>query len=331
MDYNVQVLFLHNLTPENEAVTIQNFESFKKNNTDILGICDSDQKGLEHSFFVPIDSYIPRGSRRWSPETVILNYILINKAKLTHSHYMFCEYDCYTECNINNFCKSYKDYDVVAPNIVTYNNEKNWQWFRDIKFDIDKNKLIGFRPSVFILFKKEALIKLALAYQKYWKHIENLNSEVRLGFLSKNMGLSIAEFKDVKTNVNWFETKFIQNNKIYHPVKRNFEDYEKIHFKKIYDKSKVGEWFFGRLGEPNFLGTVSLNSDNSITGYDNFNEKFWEENNDEILFFNQIGGLTTKFRKFKNNIYHGDFYNGQLFNKSKINKESAHILIKLEN
>ena len=327
--YNVQVLFLHNLTPQNTDTTIQNFNSFKSVNTDIIGVCDEDQKGLEGSFYVPLNSYIPRGSRRWSPETVILNYALINKDKLNHSHYMFCEYDCYTDCNINELCDPYKNYDIVAPRIIHYHNEQNWQWFQPIKKKININKLIGFRPSVFILFKKEALIKLALAYQKLWKIISNLNSEVRLGFLSKHLKFEIGEFKDLKINIEWFEIKFIKNNKIYHPVKKIIDQDLFINYQSAdQNPHLIGDWHFGRLGERNFLGTVSLNADNTITNYDNFNEKFWEGRGDDLLFYNGSGGLTTHFRKVKDNIYHGDYYNGGKSNNSRVIKNKYHILIR---
>lgn len=327
--YNVQVLFLHNLTSENTDVTMQNFNSFKKVNTDIIGICDEDQKGIEGSFYVPLNSYIPRGSRRWSPETVILNYALINKDKLDHSHYMFCEYDCYTDCNINELCEPYKEYDVVAPEILNYKDHPNWQWFQEIKNKVNTDNLIGFCPSVFILLKRESLIKLALAYQKIWAQVENLNSEVRLGFISKLLKLNIAEFKDLKINISWFPIRFIKNNKIYHPVKKILNQDLFMSYLPIDKNSdKVGKWYFGRLGDLHFLGQVYLNTDNSITLYENFNEKFWENKDDDLFFYNGAGGLTTHFKKFKDDIYYGDYYNGKSGEASQVVKEKAHILVK---
>lgn len=331
-NYNIQVLFLHNITPENEDVIRQNFESFKHHNTDIIGLCDGDLEGLENSVYVPIKSFIPRGNRRWSPENVILNYVLINYKNLNHSHYMFCEYDCYTDCNINELCKPYKDYDVVVPNIVRYEDEKNWQWFKSIENKAHKDKLIGFRPSVFILFKKEALIKLALIYRQFWEKIQNLNSEVRLGVISKYANFNICEFENLKININWFETKFTKNNKIYHPVKRiltndMFFDLPKINI----NSNKIGEWYFGRLGDKDFFGKVYLNSDGTISQYNNFNEKFWKEEDDKLLFYNGKGGITTIFSKFNENIYHGDYYNGEIFDNLELLKKSAHVLVKVKN
>lgn len=309
MHYNVQVLFLHNLTPQNEFATYQNFESFKKHGNDILGICDEDQRGLDNSFYVPLNSYIPRGSRRWNTERIILNYALINRDKLYHSHYMFCEYDCYTECNINKLCEPYKNYDIVAPNIITYEKDPNWQWFQDLQNIKDKNLLTGFRPSVFILFKREALIKLAIEYQRSFDIIKNLNSEACLGFLSNKIGLNITEFKDLKINIDWVEINFIKNGKVYHPVKKNINEYKFLNFSKINsDFDQTGKWEFGRNKNQQLLGIVILNNDNSITEYDNFNEKFWEYKNNELLFYNGFGELTTKFKKIQDNIYIGDYY-----------------------
>ena len=325
MDYNVQVLFLHNLTPQNEAVTIQNFNSFQYHGTNILGICDEDQRGLNNSFYVPLKSYIPRGSRRWNPERVILNYVLINRDKLFHSHYMFCEYDCYTECNINELCEPYKNYDVVAPNIITYEKDPNWQWFKDLQNIEDKNLLIGFRPSVFILFKKEALIKLAIEYQQSLDLIKNLNSEVCLGFLSKKTELDIKEFENLKINIDWHEINFLKNNKVYHPIKKPIDQIKFINFEKTqWHSNKIGKWVFGRIKEKQVLGIICLNDDNSVTGYENFNEKFWEEKNDELLIYNGFGKLTTQFKKVQDNIYFGDYYHNKI-------EENYHFLIRIEN
>lgn len=328
MNYNVQVLFLHNLTPQNEAITIQNFNSFKENNNDIISICDEDQKGLNNALYIPLNSYIPRSNHnRWPhPDIPIMNYVLINKDNLVHSHYMICEYDCYTECNINELCEPYKDYDVVVPNIVTYQKEPFWQWFQSLKNIEDKNLLIGFRPAVFILFKKEALIKLAEEYQKNWKEIHNLNVESRLGFLSQKIKLNITEFKDLKINIDWFEINFIKNNKIYHPVKKLIDQIKFIKFNKINPNSdKIGKWIFGRIEKRQILGTIFLNHDNSIMEYENFNEKFWEEKNDELLFYNGLGKLTTQFKKIQDNIYIGDYYS----NNNK--KETYHFLMRIKN
>lgn len=326
--FNIQVLFLHhNVTSKNKDVMMQNFNSFKKNNTDIVGIYDSDLKGLENAIPIPLNSSIPRGDRRWSPENVILNYALINYKNLNHSHYMFCEYDCYTECNINELCEPYKDYDIVVPSIVTYEKEPDWQWFENLKSIEDKNLLIGFRPSVFILFKKEALIKLAVEYQQNWESVKNLNSESRLGFLSKKLGFNISQFKDLEVNVSWFEINFLKNNKIYHPVKKQINEYQFIEFIKINPNSnKIGKWYFGRTEENIPLGIVCLNDNNYITEYINFNERFWEENgNDELLFYNGYGELTTKFKKSENNLYLGDYYYKNQIEKNK------HFLRKINN
>jgi hypothetical protein len=326
VDYNVQVLFLHNLTPQNQEVTIQNFNSFKEKSTDILGVCDEDQKGLKNSFYIPLNSYLPRSNYRWPhPDVPIINYILINKDKLTHSHYMICEYDCFTDCNINELCEPYKNHDVTVPNIVTYEKEPSWQWFQNLKHIEDKKLLIGFRPSVFILFKKEALIKLAEEYKQNWENIQNLNVESRLGFLSKKIGLDVKEFKDLKININWFEINFIKNNKIYHPIKKPINQCKFIEFGVVNSNcNKIGKWSFGRVKDRQTLGTICLNPDNSITEYENFNEKFWEEKNNELLFYNGFGKLTTQFTKVQDNIYIGDYYHNKI-------EKNYHFLIRIKN
>lgn len=330
MSNTLQVLFLHDINNQNKDIVIQNFESFKKYNVDIQPIHDEDLKGLPNSFPVPLKSFIPRGSRRWSTETVLLNYILINEKKLKHDYYMFCEWDCYCNCDLNNFIKNYIEYDICAPHVVSYQNEPGWHWFKSLHNVKDQihTKKIGFRPSVFILFKKRPLIGLAKIYIKLWDYISNLNSEVRLGLISNLMKFKIGEYKNMTNSVEWYESVFQKNSEILHPVKNIINDKYFLDTPINYPSFLIGDWDFGKINpkETKFLGKIYLNENGSITNYNNFNEKFWNFKNDNLIFYNQKGGVTTIFRKKNDNFFIGDYYNGEVFFKSRLLKKSQHIL-----
>lgn len=338
MSKSLQVLFLHNIDNVNEEVTIQNYNSFKEKNVDIQPIHDEDLKGLPDSFPVPIDSYIPRGSRRWSTETVLLNYILQNKDNLKHDFYMFCEWDCYCNCDLNKFIIPYTNYDVVAPYIVNVKHEPGWMWFRDLSFlkkENLSNKKIGFRPSVFILFKKESLILLAEAYKKLWNLFNNLNSESRLGTICNLLNFRIGEYKNLGNSVAWFESVFRKESEIIHPVKIKISN-ELYLEEPPPSNSFSGEWHFGSLQSSGKIskvyGEITLNSNGTISGiYDNFNEKYWNVINKKLVIYNGKGGITTIYNKeIKNGIYVGDYHDGEILNRNRIIRKNAHFLLKKE-
>lgn len=336
MSATLQVLFLHNIDNYNEKVTLQNYNSFKEKNIDIQPIHDKDLKGLPDSFGVPLKSHIPRGSRRWSTETVLLNYILINKENLNHDYYMFCEWDCYCNCDLNKFIEPYINYDVVVPYIVNIKHEPGWMWFRDLSF-IKKqglsNKKIGFRPSVFILFKKESIILLAEAYKKLWNLFKNLNSESRLGTICNLLNFKIGEYKNLGNSVAWFESVFRKESEIMHPVKMIISD--DLYLKEPpVDSEFNGEWNFGSLKTSNKIsevyGKIVLKPNGTIGGsYDNFNEKYWNIIDNNLLFYNGKGGITTIYnKKIKNGIFVGDYYDGEILKRNRLIRKNAHFLVK---
>ena len=337
MSKTLQVLFLHNITGNNKEITLQNFNSFKNHNVDIQPIHDADLMGLPESFPVPLKSFIPRGSRRWSTETVLLNYILINKNNLKHDYYMFCEWDCYCNCDLNKFIEPYFEYDVVAPHIVNASHEPGWMWFKGLSF-LKKQKLIskkiGFRPSVFILFNQKSIILLAEAYKKLWNLFSSLNSESRLGTICNFLNFNITEYKNLGNSIAWFESIFEKDSQIMHPVKVIIND--DLYIKKPPLKNNFdGEWYFGALhptGKINKIyGTLNLHVNGKITGYNNFNEKYWNIKDNRLFIYNGKGGITTIFRKkIKENIYIGDYYNGEIFNRNRLIRQNAHFLIKTD-
>lgn len=330
MSKSLQVLFLHNLNDANKEITLQNYNSFRNNNIDIQPIHDEDLEGLTDSFPVPLKSHIPRGSRRWSTETVLFNYILLNQDNLIHDYYMFCEWDCYCNCDLNKFIQPYYDYDVCAPHIVFFEKEPNWQWFDGFPCNIkNKKKKIGFRPSVFILFKKESIIYLAKAYKKLWNFFNKINSESRIATISNLLDFKIGEYKNISNNVEWFECIFKKDSEIIHPVKHLISD--KYFIPLPYENTLFsGKWNFSRLNETSRIGNLVLNKDGTISGYDNFNEKFWSESDDTLTFYNWSGGITTIFLKDKSNpnALVGNFYNGAIFNELKLINKNYHIIFR---
>lgn len=339
MSKSLQVLFLHDLNESNEKIVKQNFSSFKDRKVDIQAIHDEDLLGLEGSFPVPLNSFIPRGSRRWSTETVLLNYILINEHKLQHDYYMFCEYDCYCNCDLNKFIKPYHKYDVTAPFIVNFENEPNWMWFYNlshIKQEDLINKKIGFRPSVFLLFKRESLIYLAQAYKKLWPFFQNVNSESRLGTLCNFLNFSIGEYKNLGNSVAWFESIFRKDSNILHPVKRLMTNEYFMDYPSSNNVFNNTTWYFARIEKNNdhkvktLLAKLKLNKNGNINGYENFNEKFWNIQNNNLIFLNGKGGVTTIFKKLNDNIFIGDYYNGEIFENSALIDTNFHILFKFK-
>jgi hypothetical protein len=250
---------------------------------------------------------------------------------------MFCEYDCYCNCDLNEFIKPYYNYDVTAPFVVKSNHEPGWMWFRGLSYlkkQEFKNKKIGFRPSVFILFKKEAIILLAEAYQKLWEFFKDLNSESRLGTVCNLLNFSIKEYENLGNSVAWFESVFIKNSKIIHPIKVIIN--ENLFLKEPPAKTPFhGRWYFGSLQDSGKIskiyGDLTLNIDGSINGYDNFNEKFWNVKDNKLVIYNGKGGITTLFKnKIKDEILIGDYYNGEILDRSRLIKNNAHFLVRYD-
>lgn len=336
MGSKIKTLFLHNLNPANIEITKQNYNSFIFNNNDIEGILDEDLEGLENSFKVPINKphLIPRGNRRWNPEIVFLNYFLENENNLFHDYYLFCEWDCFTKVNLDLFFQDYIDnYDVISPHVMTYNEDPNWQWFRSL--DFPKEKLIGFRPSVFILFSKKAVLDIAYFYRNNWSKIQNSNSEALLGSVSNLLNLKIKNLSEsikLYNGISWFECSFKQENNILHPVKFLFKDNKFAYIPSPEEDEDIGEWEFGRTGYNNnfeILMNIKLNLDGTISGGLHYNETFWSKSNSNIYFYNYQGGLTTLFKKINDNFYAGDFYDGQFFSNAKLTNKNFHFLRKI--
>lgn len=305
---SIQVLFLHHLDHTNVEVVKSNFNSFLKSGNDIVAIRDEDQDGLPGSYPVSINGLIPRGSRRWATDTVLLNYILENKHNLKHNFYMFCEYDCYCECNIETYYESYLNFDICAPHIITQKDEKDWGWFKEINLPCS---LIGLRPSVFIVFSKKAILEIAAQYCILWDKIKNSNSEARLGSVASLLGIQIGRFKDLNFNVSWGKTKFKRNNKLYHPVKNKFSSSQII--PEPQTSNFAGIWDMGRINENKFA-TLILQTDGTIENYKNYNEVYWSSMNNELILYSGRGAVTSKFKNVYTDgeKYYGDYYDGNI-------------------
>jgi hypothetical protein len=334
MNSLIKTLFLHNLNDTNKEVTLQNYNSFLQNGNEIEGILDDDLQGLENSFKVPVKKkdLIPRGSRRWNPEIVFLNYFIENKNSLTHKYYMLCEWDCYTKVNLDIFFEEYLNkYDVISPHIMTYNEDPNWQWFKNLNFP--KEKLLGFRPSVFILFSKEAALSIANFYKENWNKLENSNSEALLGTVANILNLkikSLSESIDLYNSISWFECNFKLETSILHPVKFLISENKNFYINSPNPNSQnAGNWIFGRTGFGNKfekLNNLILNKNGTIENKPHFNENFWNDDENHINIYNYQGGLTTRFKKVTPNFYVGDFYNGAAIKDPRLNNKNFHFL-----
>jgi hypothetical protein len=314
-----QVLFLHHLDDHNQRVVESNFESFARHGNDILGIRDEDVRGLPNSCPVSINGKIPRGSRRWATDVVLLNYVLDNRDRMTHNYYMFCEYDCYCECNIDSYCEPYREFDVCSPYLVTKKNEGGWGWFNSLNI---KCEPIGLRPSTFVLFSKEALIAIAEKYVDLWGLMCDSNSEARLGSVASLIGLKIGQFKDLHFRASWGPARFQRNMTLYHPVKHLVSD--KTFLPPMETLNFAGAWEFGRYGEPK-MGTLVLQADGTISGYDNYNEAYWHESGDTISIYSGRGGLTSRFKNVvvDGGVCIGDYYHGDI-HEEKMHTERCH-------
>lgn len=325
---DVTTLFLHNLSSENSEVVIQNFNSFKKYGNTVIPIKDEDSEGLQDSVSVPVNSFIPRkpkGYGRWtSPDVVYINYILQNKDNLTSKYYMLAEYDCYCESNLGLLFDDYKENDVVVPRFFDFKESPNWQWFDGVRGKIEEKFLTGFIPGTFILFSKEAIVKVAEKYKELWPLLESTNVEARLGIVSRILNLKIKVYENFNANVNWFPIHFKKNRSIYHPVKtivnNNFFIKNPSSLSENY-----GLWEFGRFNnEKEKICNLYLQKDGFINHQFHDNEFYWGEDGKNILFYNSRGNITTIFNNKDDNIYIGDYYNGEL--EPSLIKEKYHWL-----
>jgi hypothetical protein len=316
---DTQVLFLHHIDRNNRQVVESNFNSFLRCGNDILGIRDEDVEGLPGSYPVTLNGKIPRGSRRWDTDTVLLNYILEEKDRLKHKFYMFCEYDCYCECNLDIYCEPYRKFDVCSPFLVTNKNEGGWGWFENIKLPCEP---IGLRPSVFVLFSRDAIVSIAEKYIEVWKDTQKSNSEARLGSVASLLGMKVGQFGDLVFNVSWGKTKFKRSNKLYHPVKTPFD-----HSQVIPDPESnefAGVWEFGRKGQEK-MAVLILQTDGTIANYDQYNEIYWSSSGKEVVFYSGRGAITSKFQDVNSDgsKCHGDYYDGNI-DGEKVEIEGHH-------
>lgn len=299
---------MHHLDGRNDEVVSSNLDSFRKCGNDVLPIHDADGRGLTDSVPVRIDGKIPRGSRWASTDSVFLNYILENKDHLRHDRYMLCEYDCRCECNLDAYCEPYKHLDVCAPFVVTKNNDPGWGWFKTIEFDCEP---VGFRPAVFLLFSRDAIVSVAEKYPEVWSRISKSNCEARMGSVASLLGLKIGQFRDLYYRASWGPARFHRNMSLYHPVKQPVSEST---FLPWMETSKfAGVWEFGRAGRPR-MGTLILQTDGTISNYDNYNEVYWHESGTTLSIYSGRGGLTSRFENVKSDgsVCHGDHYHGDI-------------------
>lgn len=309
---SIQVLFLHHLDGKNDRVAESNIESFRRFGNDVVGICDEDSRGLPGSVKVPLNGRLPRGPRWASADTVYLNYLLDNRESLTHSHYMFCEYDCLCECNLDIQMDRYLSSDVCAPHVVTQGREPEWGWFKSMNIDCP---LIGLRPAVFLLFSKESILRIADTYTEIWPLIKDSNCEARLGSVAALLGMNICQFVDVNFNASWGPARFMRNSGLYHPVKEPIK--ERTFLPRSKNCKFAGVWEFGRVGREK-MNTLILQTDGTIQNNPDYNESYWFEEGDDISFYSGRGGLTSKFSGVKKDGSEcvGDYYDGNISGES---------------
>jgi hypothetical protein len=288
-DFSIRVIFLHHDTsPE----TIRNYQSFVDFGNKITAIHDSDSPGIEGSVSVPVTgTHIPRGRKRWDSDTPILNYFIMNYDKLKETHYLFCEWDCHCRCNLEELLNNYQENDVTVPHTVTEQKEPGWFFS---KFDKSIPRL-GFRPSTFLLYKKEALKEACEKIAGMWDLFSVSNSEARLGCVSKLLNQKIAVFDlPISSHINYFPLKFNNPKLLYHPVKSVMTDAYFVGSKQ--PSAYVGTWEFGNLRGT--IGTVKLLDNGHIDNYNHYNETFWRETPEGGLeFLNGDMIVTTRFGK----------------------------------
>jgi hypothetical protein len=323
---NICVLFLHHNLNE---VVIQNFNSFNYNNNNIIALKDSDTEGLENSISIPIDNQqIPRGDRWTSSDTVYFNYILNNQNTLKYSHYMLCEYDSYCECNLNLIFEKYFKYDLVFPKKISFFDDPNWKWFKIIENNnIEKDKLIGFRPFTFLLISREAIIKIANFYKNNWEFLENTNNEARLGIISELLNLNTSQIYNDFNNLEWFPIRFKKNFKFYHPIKKiiNQDTFMKD---PIPSNHNYGLWEFGEFytNEKHSRKVLYLQSNGIINHSNHHHECFWGEEDNSTIFYDIKGSISIKFHLVDSQ-YIGDFYKMNLENT--IERKNAYWIKKI--
>lgn len=327
MSSDITTLFLHNLTSENSEVVIQNFNSFKKHGNLIIPIKDEDSEGLKDSIAIPVNSFIPRKPKthRWpSPDVVYINYILHNKDNLTSKYYMLSEYDCYCESNLDLLFNEYRGNDVVVPRFFNFEENPNWQWFQPVKNKIEKKFLTGFIPGTFILFSREAIIRVAEKYKELWFLLEDTNVEARLGIVSRILNLKIKVYESFNSNIDWFPIHFRKNRSIYHPVKNIVNNSLFMKSPEI-DTKNYGFWEFGRFDHDHNTEKICnlyLQKDGIINHKFHSNETYWGEEGNNIFFYNSRGNITTIFNSQNNDLYIGDYYDGEY--NPQLKKEKYH-------
>jgi hypothetical protein len=293
-NFNIHTLFLHH---KNNEVTRHNIDSFKKHGNTIITLRDAHAEHIEGDWIVPDKTPIPRGDLYWENDTTYLNYILMNRDSLTATHYMFCEWDCHVRCNLEKLLDKYKNNNVTVPHIITPESA-NKSMFR-FWFDTPNPKdLAAFQPSTFMLFKKEAIIKIAELVEKNWTSMRT-NTEARIGTASNMCGYFAEVFDyNIAGNIRYFSPKFIGDGLIYHPVKRLLTD-EYFDTSKKITSQYAGMWEFGRISDNKTLAhTFILDSTGRIGGsYRHYNETFWKENeNGDLIIMNGDRDVTSVFK-----------------------------------
>jgi hypothetical protein len=314
-----QVLFLHHIDGRNDEVVSANLDSFRKCGNEVQPIHDADVRGLPNSIPVRVDGKIPRGSRWAGTDSVFLNYVLDNRDRLRHERYILCEYDCHCECNVNLYCEPYRHLDVCAPFVVTKKNDPGWGWFQSLNLDCE---LVGFRPAVFLLFSREAILSVAEKYVEVWNRISGSNCEARLGSVASLLGLKIGQFKDLHFRASWGPTRFQRNMSLYHPVKIPVS--ENTFLPHSETTNFAGVWEFGRSGSPR-MGILVFQTDGTILNHYNYNESYWHESGDTISIYSGRGGLTSRFKNVVGDgrVCVGDYYHGDI-HEEKMHTEGHH-------
>jgi len=266
-----------------------------------------------------------------------MSFILDNKNNLNYGYYLYSEWDCYCEANLDILFNKYKKNDVTVPMCISFVKENpdvlhfpDWTSFKGITDKIDHKFLRGFAPITFILFSKKSILAIAEKYKELWPLLKEIKNEARLGTVCKMLDLNIGTIKEqnwhykykYNPNVDW-ETKihFKRKSNIYHPIKNIIDDNAFIKDPNI-PTNNFGLWKLYSKDRLNYkkICNIYLQKDGFINSdIDNDELFYWGEHGQDIYFYNNQGNITSIFSEHENNnIYIGCKYDGEYESKLQI-------------
>ncbi len=130
------ILFLHY---DDDPVTKQNLESFRRSNPHCAIVPISSGKLLEGGVLVPqneigriyMDGVSKSHTSAWR-NCDLMAYAWYQSRKIECSRWIMAEWDCFCTMNVNNFFRRVSDMDFVAPSTRYPSRDPEWGWFREI-------------------------------------------------------------------------------------------------------------------------------------------------------------------------------------------------------